>query len=222
MRRSIICLANSYKHGGRCVAGVSLDDGLWIRLRGEAPDGSLQPLEYSLDDCSEPRLLDVIEVELRDALPCGAHPEDWRIAPVRWRLIARPATATQFQKITAAADKATTILRGHCDRISVEEIEARPMQSSLVLVFPTELHWWIREEGGKRRCRALFQHNHVPCNFAVTDPHWIDRLKALADGIYPHSVLVGQAAETWLTISLSEAFYGWHYKLAAAVLVQPK
>ena len=100
MRKTILCLANSYKHGGRCVAGVCLDDGVWIRLRGAAVDGSLDAHESVLDDGSEPRLLDVIEVELHYALPSDAHPEDWQIAPVRWRLLQRPATAAQLQKIT--------------------------------------------------------------------------------------------------------------------------
>ena len=93
MRKTILCLANSYKHGGRCVAGVCGDDGVWIRLRGAAVDGSLDASESVLDDGSEPRLLDVIEVELHYALPSDAHPEDWQIAPVRWRLLQRPASA---------------------------------------------------------------------------------------------------------------------------------
>jgi hypothetical protein len=32
------------------VAGVCLDDGVWIRLRGAAPDGSLNASESVLDD----------------------------------------------------------------------------------------------------------------------------------------------------------------------------
>ena len=134
MRKTILCLANSYKHGGRCVAGVCLDDGVWIRLRGAAPDGSLNVSESVLDDGSEPRLLDLIEVELHYPIPTDAHPEDWQIAPVGWRLLQRPASTAQLQKVTAAADKGTTILRGASDRMPVEEIQSKPLQSSLVLV----------------------------------------------------------------------------------------
>jgi hypothetical protein len=222
MRKTIVCLANSYKHGGRCIAGARLDDGAWIRLRGAAPDGSLDAHESVLDDGSEPRLLDVIEVELHYAIPSDAHPEDWQIAPVPWRLIERPASAVQLQKITAAADKATTILRGYRDRMSTEEIQAKPLQSSLTLVCPSEIHWWIRGEGEKRRNRALFRHHNVTYDLAVTDPRWLDRLNLMPAGIYPHATFASPACETWLTISLSEAFHGWHYKLVAAVLVQAK
>lgn len=222
MRKTIVCLANSYKHGGRCVAGVCVDGGKWIRLRGAAPDGSLDTHESVLDDGSEPRLLDLIEVELHYAIPSDAHPEDWQIAPVPWRLIERPAAAAQLQKITAAADKSTTILRGYRDRMSTEEIQAKPLQSSLVLVCPTEIYWWIRQEGEKRKYRALFRRHYVTYDLAVTDPRWLEQLNLMPAGIYPHATFAGPACETWLTISLSEAFHGWHYKLVAAVLVQAK
>lgn len=222
MRKTIVCLANSYKHGGRCVAGVCLDDGAWIRLRGAAPDGSLEARESVLDDGSDPRLLDVIEVELHYALPSDAHPEDWQIARARWHLLQRPATAAQLQKITGAADKTTPILRDYRDRMSADEIQAKPLQSSLVLICPEEIHWWIREERDKRRNRALFRRHRVTYDLAVTDPRWLERLNLMPAGIYPHGTFADPSSETWLTISLSEAYLGWHYKLVAAVIVQPK
>ena len=183
-------------HGGRCIAGVSVDDG------------------------TEPRLLDVIEVELHYALPSDSHPEDWQIAPTRWHLVERPANATRRQKVIAAADKATTILRGYRDRMSEDEIKAKPLQASLALVCPDELHWWIREDRSKRKYRALFQRHHVTYDFAVTDPPWLDQLNLLPAGIYPHSTFADPSTETCLTISLSEAFFGWHYKLVAGVIVR--
>ena len=56
--------------------------------------------------------------------------------------------------------------------------------------------------------------------FAVTDPPWLDQLNLLPAGIYPHSTFADPSTETWLTISLSEAFFGWHYKLVAGVIVR--
>jgi hypothetical protein len=222
LRRSILCLANSYKHGGRCVAGIDPRDGAWIRLRGAAPDGTLQPAEYRLHDGSEPRLLDLIEVEAHYALPSDAHPEDWQIAPVRWCLLARPANPAVIRKALDTAGNGATILRDHRDRISCEEIAAKPMQASLALVCPSELHWWIRDDRqGKRRSRALFRRNHVTYDLSVTDPRWLERLNLLPAGIYPHSFLADAGAETWLTVSLSEAFHGWHYKLVASVIELP-
>jgi hypothetical protein len=222
LRRTVVCLANSYKHGGRCVAGICVDDGEWIRLRGQAANGALDAREYALDDGSEARLLDVVEVELHYALPSGCHPEDWQIAPAQWRLMERPANPGQLQKVAASADKTSTILRGYRDRIAADEIQAKPMLASLTLIVPTELWWWVREERGQRKYRATFRRHHVTYDFAVTDPRWLERLNLMPAGIYPHATFAGEAAETWLTISLSEAFYGWHYKLVAGVIVRPR
>ena len=222
MRKTIVCLANSYKHGGRCIAGIDLDDGQWIRLHGNSADGALCACEYTLDDGSEPRLLDVIEVELHYALPTDSHPEDWQIAPVRWHPVSDSPTPAQWQKLADTADKSATILRGYRDRMSDDEIKAKPLQSSLALICPTEIHWWVREERGKRKYRALFQRHHVTYDFAITDPPWLDQLNLLPAGLYPHSMFANAATETWLTISLSEAFFGFHYKLVAGVIVRSR
>ena len=106
--------------------------------------------------------------------------------------------------------------------MSVEEIQTKPLQASLVLVCPTEIHWWIRGEGDKRKNRALFRRHNVTYDLSVTDPRWLERLNLMPAGIYPHSTFAEADCETWLTVSLSEAFHGWHYKLVAAVLVQAK
>jgi hypothetical protein len=220
LRKTIVCLANSYKHGGRCIAGVSLDDGAWIRLRGKADDGALCACEYALEDGSEPNLLDVIEVEVHYAIHSASHPEDWQIAAARWRLVERPAAGRQWAELAGEKKKSKGILRDHRDRIATWELKYKPLQSSLCLICPSELYWWVREDKGKRRCRALFHYNYVTYDFALTDPHWLDRLKLLPDGIYPHSDFADAGIETWLTISLSEPYFGFHYKLVAGVIVR--
>ncbi|HEX9200131.1 MAG TPA: hypothetical protein VF865_11275 [Acidobacteriaceae bacterium] len=220
MRKTIVCLANSYKHGGRCIAGVDVEDGAWIRLRGNASDGALCACEYALDDGTEPRLLDTIEVEVHYAVRSRSHPEDWQIAPSRWRLIERPATERQWAGLTNEKAGSKGILRDHRDRIAAWELKYKPMKSSLTLICPSEIYWWIREDKGKRKYRALFHHNYVTYDFALTDPHWLDRLKLLPDGIHPHANFAGAASETWLTISLSEPYFSFHYKLVAGVIVR--
>ena len=220
MRKTIVCLANSYKHGGRCIAGVCVDDGAWIRLRGEAADGSLCACEYALDDGTEPRLLDVIQVEVYYAVRSASHPEDWQIAPTRWSLVERPATEGRWAQLTGGKTKSGGILNDHRDRIATWELKYKPLRSSLCLLRPSEIHWWIREDKGKRKYRALFHHNYITYDFALTDPRWMEHLNLLPCGIYPHNTFAAADAETWFTISLSEPYFGFHYKLVAAVIVR--
>jgi hypothetical protein len=97
--------------------------------------------------------------------------------------------------------------------MAVEELREKALKTSLALVCPTQLWWWIREERGKRKYRALFHRHDVTYDFAVTDPRWLQRLDLMPAGIYGSSTFVEEGAEVWLTVSLSEAFHGWHYKL---------
>ena len=59
-------------------------------------------------------------------------------------------------------------------------------------------------------------------DLAVTDPAWLQKLNSLPAGIYPHAHFLGSnPAKTYLTISLSEPFEGFHYKLACGVVCLP-
>jgi hypothetical protein len=39
----IVCLANSRKAGGRCIAGVRTDTGAWVRPVSSGREGTLRP-----------------------------------------------------------------------------------------------------------------------------------------------------------------------------------
>ncbi|MGA2250825.1 MAG: hypothetical protein ABSG47_09585 [Terracidiphilus sp.] len=114
------------------------------------------------------------------------------------------------------------VLEGYSDRISVHKFQERPARMSLGLIHPEDLWWWIREEKGKRRYRANFRLGQVArirYDLSVTDPDWKNQLNLLPAGIYPNSMFCGgRVSKTFLTVSLSEAFEGFHYKLVAGVI----
>ncbi len=185
------------------------------------------PREYTLDGGQgEVRLLDVFEAELHYAMPSGCHPEDWVIAPVRWRLAERPCCEETWKQVIAAEDTASSLLGGYRDRVQADELQKKPMKASLALVAPDDLWWWVREVRGERKNRVLFHRRHVAFDLPVTDPAWVSQMNLLPVGIYPHSLLVPKTKKTWLTASLSEVFQaysgadGWHYRLVAGVIVR--
>ncbi len=55
----IICLANSRKLTGRCVAGLRTDGMGWVRPVSALPDGTLSMKDYTLDHGNEVELLDI-------------------------------------------------------------------------------------------------------------------------------------------------------------------
>jgi hypothetical protein len=221
----IVCLANSYKHDHRCVAGINLTTKKWVRLVGQKVPGCLTRQEASYSDGKEAALLDVFEAELGEKCSSNCHPEDVYVTGKRWRPVRRFDEPSDVHFFDGCLNAEPVVLQGYCDRVLASRFEKTPAQCSLGLVHPEDLWWWIRDDAGKRKARALFRLGklgRVRFDLPVTDPKWLDLLNLLPAGIHPHTLLSGEKPlKTFLTISLSEPFEGFHYKLVAGVVCLP-
>ena len=56
----IICLANSYRHNGRCIAGIN-EASRWVRPVSSSQKRAIGK-ETRIIDGSEPLILDVLEI----------------------------------------------------------------------------------------------------------------------------------------------------------------
>lgn len=217
----ILCLANSYKHEHRCVAGIDLQTKKWVRLVGRQVPGCLTTKETCYEGGGEPGVLDVFEAELGDKCASNSHPEDVYVTDVRWRPVRRFDQLRDVRFLANYVNKGPALLQGYGDRVYGRKFEGTPGGASLELIHPENLWWWIREEKGKRKNRAVFRAGSVirACyDLAVTDPVWLNQLKQLPVGIYPHAhFFKDRPTTTFLTLSLSEPFEGFHYKLVAGV-----
>jgi hypothetical protein len=108
----IICLANSRKHGERCVAGLRTDGSGWLRPVGTVPEGTLYPPPYTLHDGTEAGLLDVIRVGVRTHRPVPRQPENWVIDGTMWALNARPLRDNLSHGLRNAIVSGPELLRG--------------------------------------------------------------------------------------------------------------
>src|ERR1700674_1986707 len=99
----LICLANSNKMGGRCIAGLRTDGKGWVRPVAPDPDhGQLFLRNFKLDDETEPRALDIIRVDLARAAPAPGQPENWIIGVAPWTLRSRPVAEDLFRRLNTA------------------------------------------------------------------------------------------------------------------------
>jgi hypothetical protein len=221
----IVCLANSYKHENRCVAGISLVTKKWVRLVSFDNPGCLTEEQTCYPDGTEAGILDVFEAELGDECGSNSHPEDVLVLEKAWHLVRQFELPTDARFLAGFCNKGPALLKGYGDRLYGRRIEGNPVEHSLELIHPEDLWWWIREDKGKRKNRGLFKvGNTIRARYdlAVTDPLWLKRMHSLPPGIYPHAKFFdGKTPNTFLTISLSEPFEGFHYKLVAGVVLIP-
>jgi hypothetical protein len=93
--KRIVCLANSRKLSGRCVAGKELVKGRpggWIRPVSAREHEAVSEYERQYEDGSDPRVLDIVDLPLLDARAKGYQQENWLLDPDHyWTKVGRAA-----------------------------------------------------------------------------------------------------------------------------------
>lgn len=224
--KRILCLANSKKHSGRCVAGreiTAAGAGAWIRPVSARPGEEVSENERQYQDGSDPRLLDVIDVPLVRPAPHACQTENWLLDPSGYWSRVRKADWNELLQYSEAP--ATLWVNGHStyhgqhDEIPQADADALPGSLFLIRVSRVDLRVFAPQEtfgNPKRRVLARFEHAGVDYAFWVTDPIVEREYLARADGYH-------QLGDCCLTISLGEPFQknngqSYRYKLVAAII----
>ncbi|NES82201.1 MAG: hypothetical protein F6K10_12805 [Moorea sp. SIO2B7] len=85
----LICLANSWKRGERCIAGITTLKGKWVRPVSDLPDGQI-PKEMRRIDGLEPTLLDILAIPLATTGPdYNFESENLSVLPGKWRKVGK-------------------------------------------------------------------------------------------------------------------------------------
>jgi hypothetical protein len=224
--KTIICLANSRKMAGRCVAGKEIIGGKiggWIRPVSGRPTGELSEEDRRFENGLDAKLLDVITIAMVGSRPHGYQIENHLIHDGYYWTKEREASWSELQ---AAVDKVSGPLwdnssssyNGLNDR--VEEAAANHLGSSLRLVEVEDLKIAVAVEGAafgnaKRRVRGGFTLDGSNYWLSVTDPVAEQKYLAGPDGEFK----VGPAI---LCISLGEPYGGYAYKLIVGVLMKTR
>lgn len=220
--KRIVCLANSRKTTGRCIAGREFDGatwGPWVRPVSARPGHEISEDDRRYKNGAMPALLEVIDMPMQASQPHGYQSENHLIDD---KFYWTPRGAVTWASLQAAVEDPGGLLwlngdsttYGENDRVSDQQIAA--LTKSLYLVRPADLTIIVAVEGGgmypeKRRVRARFKlKGHRYC-LSVTDP----KVESVAlngeDGESPIS-------EALLCVSLGEVWNGAAYKLVAAII----
>lgn len=91
--KRILCLANSRKLNGRCIAGIELEDGCgqhWIRPVSDRPNQEVSEDERMYIDGNDPCVLDLVDTPLLHPAPVLHQQENWLLDPRRtWEKVGR-------------------------------------------------------------------------------------------------------------------------------------
>lgn len=218
MEKYFICLANSYKHGGRCIAGIEAvpqsdgslcivrhDDGRprWIRPVSMSANGEIpNHLAESFKIFSLVKLTDV------ESCPDNAHTEDVHCTRMEICPFELSPTKEFLNQLIDTQHKAVFYFRGK----SIPTTIIDRLDYSLMLIHPDNACAYCDEERENSKYRMKFTYNGSNYDFPITDPVFLEQFKKSPDS---YADLDG----AYLVLSLGIAFEGFHYKLVATVLI---
>ncbi|MGJ5044630.1 dual OB domain-containing protein [Bradyrhizobium sp. SZCCHNRI1058] len=220
--KTILCLANSRRPGGACIAGKELDAGQmgdWVRPIDAKHGNAISERDAKYKDGVAADLLDIVRIPMSAAAPSDHQTENHQIdAGFYWTNQGRATWA----QIVEATDNVSGPLWSDGDHSfhglndKVDEATAKTLDGSLLLIEPSQLELVVGEEskfggGTVRKVRAKFKLNGTDYNFVVTDP-WIEtKYFAKPNGSYA-------VDGSRLCVSLAEILNGSATKLVAAVI----
>lgn len=223
----IVCLANSRKHNGRCIAGVEIVGGRpadWVRPVSDRPGAEVSEYERQYPDGSDPRVLDLLEVPLLAPAPDAYQAENWLLDPdsywerkgrVSWDQLA----GLEDDEIPLWPDVAPSTYHGASDRVRASEADRFADSLRLIRVADLTIRVFAPSaafNNPKRRVQGDFTYLGTQYRVWVTDPVVERHYLAQADGTY-------EVGECYVTMSLGErADDGYCYKLIAAVITEER
>jgi hypothetical protein len=217
-RKQIICLANSRKYSGRCIAGKEIAGnqiGGWVRPVSESENRELSVNDIIFQDGTYPNLLDIISVPLLSHDPNSCQTENYLADPSQYW---DKDGEFPLSNLPQLCDDAETLwmngydsYNGVNDRIPAEL--ADELSSSLLFIKPENVCIQVAEEAyEKRKVRAKFDFKGIRYCLTVTDPRFENVYIQKNTGEYPVN------EDVYFSVSIGEPYNGYCYKLVAAII----
>lgn len=215
--KRIVCLSNSWKLEERCIAGIDLDTGRWVRpvCDGLYPKDGKVPKSARLIEGKEPELLDILEIPLGDTgNDFGFECENLSVLPGRWKSLGK----ADPNELIGYCGNFPHILHNSSKYVNPSWLKALPFQQrrTLQLVQTASLSV-TKSPSGNTGWRGTLQtsNGHTLREAKITDPVFAEKLEA---GYQP----MGSCLVT-VSLSMPWAPHDWEgeepcWKLIAGVI----
>ncbi len=207
----MLVLANSKKSGGRCLAGIPVDGGSWIRPVSTTHGGEISTQLCSRGSANDPlRPLDVISIDIGEKLPAIHQNENVAFveSSIRYTYTATPEESGGILKSLSKSmpwflTNPTTKIDASSYLVSGAPTESLALIEVQDLVIETNIY-------GKRR--ALFRFNEIDWDLPMTDEHFPSEVVAI-----PNAFLCLSIGEAYVPPQETSG-HPWHYKLVAGII----
>lgn len=210
-----VCLANSFKEGGRCIAGIELNrnnvpkkvDGVpkWIRPICETEHGEVPT---HLVSCIN--ILDIVEIDVT------GQPEekDYQSENVFFDEDSIGVIGSlESSQIEELCDDRNLIFGNRGKAVSSEAIDSLTYSLMLIKVDVFEITQKTYDDKPNRpQTRLVFTYHNHEYDLPITDPVFLHKYQFNANCVEQDSAL-------FVTVSLGVEWKGWYYKLVAGVII---
>jgi len=175
----LVCLANSLKHGERCIAGIDLETKQWIRPICDdlySKDGRVPPV-VRLIEGQEPQLLDILEMQLaQSGNNFGFSVENRTILPGYWRRV-RIAQLGGLRKYYEVYEDWLDILHNPDRFVSLEYLQELPtaQRRTLQLVYG-RFQQLIPTGEGRWHGTFVTDRHQTLVQASITDPVFLEQI----------------------------------------------
>lgn len=215
-----VCLANSRKHSGRCLAGKAQNhEGTWIWVRpvGTSVSREITEQDRQYANGNRAAVLDVINIAIQHRDDHQFQAENILIDPGQHWVHTSSRTTADLRELED--HPATLWENGHSSTSGVNDRVPESIlitqRQTLFLIRPETVRFSVGAEGiafndNRRSVRAHFCYRGVNYALKVTDPAVEQYYLSQNDGTYENQNV------SFFTISLSDIYNGHAYKLVAA------
>lgn len=221
MDKHFICLANSYKRGGRCIAGivVTIDSsGKWVKETTQ--NGSpkwIRPIDKNTEFGEVPEhearyipLLSIVKLTNVEPCPHESHSEDVYYQ----QILAIGMIQPQSEILDQLTDNTHKEIFYNRD-IAISPDEYSMGNYSLMMIHPETFDF--QEDLSKKRAkyRLRFSYHDTIYDLSVTDPIFYELISYNPN-------LIASLKDFYLVLSIGLVYEGRHHKLVAGIIIPPK
>lgn len=216
MDKLILCLANSYKHGGRCIAGIEIQINenkliiiksnfgvpVWIRPISHSVAG-----EVPLEDAKGIRILSIVKIYNAQYAGNASHSEDYYYE--RLQLLQTLNPSDEF--LQEYIDTWHGCIFGNRGRaLTPNAFQCGDYSLMLIRTEGSEIYLDTRYTP---KPRIKFTYKGTNYDFPITDPIFLHKLD-MDNSLYKSGYGI-----LYIVASLGVEHDGWHSKLAASIIL---